>query len=37
VVGPGTEPDLVFHVGIYVVLFIGLIVAARSGRGDLDV
>jgi len=36
-VGPGTVPDLVFHAGIYVVPFIGLIVAARSSRGDLDV
>ena len=34
VVGPQTLPDLVFHIGIYVVLIIGLIVAARSGRND---
>lgn len=28
-IGPNTVPDVVFHVGIYLVLIVGLVVAAR--------
>ena len=29
-IGPSTVPDVIFHVGIYLVLIVGLIVTARS-------
>jgi hypothetical protein len=31
-IGPSTVPDVVFHVGIFVVLIVGLVVTARSRR-----
>ena len=33
-VGPSTAPDIVFHIGIWLTLLIGLVIAARSaGHG----
>jgi hypothetical protein len=35
-VGPRTVPDIVYHVGLLVVLSWGLVVAARSGAEEGD-
>jgi hypothetical protein len=31
-IGPSTVPDVVFHVGIYITLIVGLVVAARRPK-----
>jgi hypothetical protein len=31
-IGPNTVPDIVFHIGIYLVLILGLVVAIRLPR-----